>query len=187
MSVRPATSRVVAFATGVLLALVTCGGIVEERLSSGDPRVALVANLFITLASVLVFGMAQRRTSPTARTVVPQALGAACAIAAVHVALRAGIVAAPAWLSERPAELVNDVVAVFATLAVVWSCARGLSLPLFVTALVVLTAYRATGRFWHLDAAPHGFVVTVQDCVLAQVIAAAIALLAYRAMTERAA
>ena len=49
-----------------------------------------------------------------------------------------------------------------------------------------MTLYRATSRLWHLDAAPHGFVFTVQDLVLAQCAAAAIALPLYRQMTTHA-
>jgi hypothetical protein len=186
--VRAIALSLVFFGSGAALAVVTCGGILEERVSSGDPDVGLVVNVFVTLASVLLLGLLQRGTPiATPRVLVPQGIGAAFGIVAVHLALRLGLVSAPSWLCERPPQLVNDAVALFSTLAVVWACARGLSLRLLVAALLVLTLYRATGRFWHLDAAPHGFVVTVQDFVLAQFAAAALALVVYRKMTRQAA
>ena len=77
--------------------------------------------------------------------------------------------------------------AVLATLTVVWACARGLDLRLLVVALLVMATYRATGRFWHLDAAPRGFLVSVQDLVIAQLVCAAVALPLYRWMTRDAA
>ncbi|HTQ48555.1 MAG TPA: hypothetical protein VMI75_37620 [Polyangiaceae bacterium] len=173
------------FVSGASLAVVTCGGILEERLSAGDPDVGLVANFFVTAASVLLLGLVQHRKRLAPPLLARQALGAAVGIVAVHLALRLGLVTAPRWLSERPPQFVNDVVAVFSALTLVWACARGLNVRLLVAALLVLTAYRATGRLWHLDAAPRGFVVPVQDFVLAQFVAAALALLVYRGMTRR--
>jgi hypothetical protein len=171
-------------AAGVVLAGITCGGIVEERLTSGSPVVALVANGFVTFVALLVLGLVQRRDT-TAWSFVPQALGAALGILAVHGALRLGLVQAAPWMSERPAQLVNDAVAVFSTLALVWACARGLRLHLLLGALVALTLYRATAPLWHLDASPRGFVVPVQDFVVAQFVAAALALLVYRGVDRR--
>lgn len=172
------------FAAGLVLAIVTCGGIVEERLSSGNPGVAVAANALVTFAAILALGLVQRRAPFSNRAAVPQALGAACGIIAVHLALRVGVIHQAPWMSEKPRQLVNDAVAVFSTLAVVWACARGLSLRLLVGALLVLTTYKMTGQLWHLDAAPHGFVITVQDFVVAQFVAGVVALTVFREMTR---
>ncbi len=73
----------------------------------------------------------------------------------------------PYWLAERPPQLVNDGVAALSTLLLVWACARRLDLRFLVGALVVVTAYRRTAWLWHLDLPPHGFVLRVQDIVIA--------------------
>ena len=186
-SVRSSAACLVFFCAGLVLALVTCGGILEERLSSGNPGVALAANALVTFGAILALGLIQRRAPLSNRAAVPQAIGAACGIVAVHLAVRMGIVHAAPWMSEKPPQLVNDAVAVFSTLAVVWACARRLNPGLLVGALVVLTLYRTTAGFWHLDVSPHGFLVTVQDFVLAQFVAGAVALGIYRHMTRDAA
>jgi hypothetical protein len=173
------------FTAGAALGGVTSGGIVEERITSGSPGVAFVANALITFTAILVVALVQRRAPWRKTVVLPQAFGAVCGIALVHVALRLGVFAAPSWLSERPPQLVNDAVAVFSTLALVWACARRLDLRLLVGALLAVTAYRMTSCFWHLDVAPHGFLFRVQDLVIAQVLAVALALPVYRGMTRQ--
>jgi hypothetical protein len=176
----------VAFFAGFLLAAVTSRGIVEERLSAGSPQVGLVVNGLVTFTSILTLAIAQRRAVHARGALVAQGVGAMTGIAAVHIALRVGWIPGTAWLVERPAQFVNDSVAVGATLAVVWACARGLRLWLLLGSLLVLTAYRVTGRFWHLDAPPQGFQTTVQDFVIAQFVGAALALGIYRGMTRDA-
>jgi hypothetical protein len=183
-NVRASAACLLFFGAGLVLAVVTCGGILEERLSSGSPGVAVAANALVTFGAILALGLVQRRAPFSNRAAVPQALGAACGIVAVHLALRLGIVHLAPWMSEKAGQFVNDAVAVFSTLAVVWACARGLSLRLLIGALVVLTAYKMTGRFWHLDVAPHGFVITVQDFVVAQFVAGVVALTVFREMTR---
>lgn len=172
------------FGAGLVLATVTCGGIVEERLSSGSPGVAVAANAVVTFGAILALGLVQRGAPFSNRAAVPQALGAACGIVTVHLALRTGLIRAAPWMSERPAQFVNDAVAVYSTLVVVWACARGLSLSLLVGALVALTAYRITGQYWHLDVPPHGFLITVQDFVVAQFVAGVVGLTIYRQLTR---
>lgn len=167
--------------------MVTSTGLVEERVSAGSLNVAVVTNAFVTFAAVLVLGLVQRRVDVTARGLLPQAFGAVCGIAVVHLALRVGLLVAPSWLSERPAQLMNDAVSVFSTLALVWACARRLDLRLLVSALLIVTAYRVTAPFWHLDAAPHGFAFRIQDFVIAQFVATALALPLYRTMTKHGA
>ena len=181
---RSSAASFAAFMAGAVFAVVTSIGLVEERSSSGSPRVALVANAFVTFGAILILGLVQRRVAVSGRAIWAQAFGAACGIGLVHLALRMGLVPAPSWLSERPAQFMNDAVAVFATLTIVWACARRLDLRLLVGALLVVTAYRVTAPLWHMDAAPHGFLFRVQDLVLAQFVAAALALPLYRQMTR---
>lgn len=182
----PRATFVTMFLAGALLAMVTSAGLIEERSSSGDPSVALVVNAVVTFAAILVLGLVQRRGAVSCSVVLPQVLGALCGIAAVHAAVRMGAVAAPSWLSERPLQFMNDVVAAFCTLALVWACARSLDLRLLVGALVAVSAYRAAAPLWHLDAPPNGFALRVQDIVIAQFAATALALPLYRKMTRYA-
>ncbi len=180
----PARLSGAAFLAGATLAVVTSGGIVEERLSAGSPHVGIVVNALVTFASILTLGLLHRRAPLVAGVMVPQVAGAVLSVLGIHLALRWGWIAGAPWLAERPAQLVNDAVAVLATLTVLWACANRLDLRLLVVALAVLSAYRATGSLWHLDAAPHGFTVTVQDLVIAQLACAALALPLYRWMTH---
>jgi len=177
----------VAFLAGAALAVITSAGIVEERLSAGSVGVGLFVNGFVLLASILSLGVVRRRASGAANVLLAQTLGAIVGIAIVHLALRGGWIPRPSWLAERPAQLVNDGVAVLATLALVWACAHKLDLRLLVFALATVTLYKATGRFWHLDVPPGGFAVRVQDLVVAQVGATALALAIYRQLTIHAA
>jgi hypothetical protein len=160
----------------VLLATLVSGGILEERLSGGSANVGIVVNALMTIMAILTLGLIERGGVRSVRVLVLQVAGAAVGIAAVHLALRFGWIPGAAWLVERPAQLMNDVVAVAATLAVAWACARGLSSRILLAVLVLLTAYRATARLWHLDAPPSAFHVTVQDLVVAQLVAVALAL-----------
>jgi len=182
---RSLSTTLAAFIGGAALALVTSGSLVEERLSRGSGGVAMIANAFVTLAAVALVSFVRERT-PSAQVLVPQAVGAAVGVAAVHLVLRAELLPTPSWLSERPAQLMNDAVAVFSVLLVAWACARRLDLRLLVGALLAVTAYRMTGRHWHLDDAPLGFRFRVQDLVCAQLAATAFALALYREMTRRA-
>jgi hypothetical protein len=173
-----------AFLAGAALAAVISGGLVEERLSAGSLHVGAVVNALVTLASILTLALLGRRVPLGPGVVVPQVAGAAVGVLLVHVALRRGWITGAPWLAERPAQLVNDAVAVFATLIVVWACVNRRDLRLLVAALAIALLYRATGRFWHLDAAPLGFLVTVQDLVVAQFVCAALALPLYDWMTR---
>jgi hypothetical protein len=175
----------VAFLAGAALGAVISGGLVEERLSAGSVPVGAVVNALITLAAIVTLGLLYRRGAHAAPLVVlPQAVGAAVGVIAVHLALRCGWVHGAAWLAERPAQLVNDAVEVFAILTVVWACANRWDPRLLAVALAVALLYRVTGSFWHLDAAPRGFLVTVQDLVMAQLACAALALPLYERMTR---
>ncbi len=193
----------VAFATGLLLALTTSGGIAGERLTRGSFDVALVANAMATVAALLAMVPTMRRilvsfaeldedeTRATrvarrraATVVVPQLVGAACGVTLVHLALRHEALGAFPWLSEKPAQWMNDLVAVSGALALVWAAAQGLEPKLLVAALVGVTLYRATSPMWHLDHAPGGFSTSIQELVVAQLVAVAFALGIFRSAMD---
>jgi len=162
---------------GAVLGASISRGILEERLSGGSPSVALLVNALMTaLAVALLFVM--RRARPAASAFGLHAVGALAGIACVHLALRAGWIDGAPWLLERPAQLMNDLVAALATLGIVWACARGLDWRLLFGVLVALSLYRATAACWHLDRAP--FAMTVQELSFMQLLAMALALPIYR-------
>jgi len=190
-----------AFGTGLVLAVTTSGGILGERLSEGSVRAGVLANLATTAVAVLALLMTVRPTVlnlgttarptgsktlwPSLAVAVPQIAGALLGILIVHSIVGHGAAIRAPWLSERPAQFVNDVVAVFATLAVVWGCAKNLDSRVLGVALLVVAAYVATATHWHVDRAPHGFDTTVQQFVVAQFLAAAFALGMFRVATWR--
>ena len=150
------------FTAGLALAVVACGGILADRLSLGDVKVATVAHVVLTIA-VIGLVHAQRR-SIDAHRLGAQMAGAAVGIMLAHAVIQSAAIGAAPWLDERPGQLVNDAVAVFAPLAIVWaSTRRPPSTVVLVGTLLLVTVYRATGSMWHLDAAP--FVYSVQDLV----------------------
>lgn len=180
MSARQFLSLVTPLLSGFVLAVAVSGGIVGERVSEGSLPVALAANALVTLVSVVVLLLTARAQGMPVMTYLgAQGFGALLGIFLVHQALRGTGLALP-WLSERPAQLVNDLVATFGVLALITGMARGADLRALLVCLLVLTVYRATSSMWHLDAAPHGFVFTVQQLVVAQVAAVALAMVAYR-------
>ncbi len=177
----------VGFGVGLLVALVVSGGIAEERVTLGAPGVVLLANGAMTVAALLavVLLMRRRATERNALAVlVPQLVGAVAGVALVHLALRQASGAVP-WLSERPAQFVNDAVAVLGLLGLVWACDGGLNVRLLFVAFVAVTAYRATASFWHLDRAPAPYHTSIQELVVAQFVAAAFALGLFRTMVSR--
>jgi hypothetical protein len=170
-----------ATALGAGLAIVTSAGIVGERLSSGSLRAALASNALMTGTAIVVLAAVRGKPDSSARrSLWPLAIGGAIGIVAVHAALRLGFVAIPPWMSERPAQLVNDAVAVLALLLVVRASARGFDPAGLAFALGLLTVYRLTGATWHLDVSPRTFAVSVQTAVVAHVVAAALALPVFR-------
>ncbi|MGO8995397.1 MAG: hypothetical protein ACLQVI_18935 [Polyangiaceae bacterium] len=186
---------------GLLLALATSGGIAGERITRGAFDVALVANAVTTVVAVAavvlmmrrgrssVAGLpaAENRSGPSRVLAVlgPQVLGAASGIVLVHAVLHREALATLPWLSERPAQFVNDAVAVSGVLALVWASAAGLDTRLLVLAFLGVSAYRVTSSFWHLDHAPGGFHTSVQELVVAQFVAAALALGLFRTALNR--
>lgn len=174
-----------AFSVGLLLALAVSGGIAGERVTLGRLGIALVANAAATTAAILAARTSIRGAHPLA-VLVPQVLGAIAGVVLVHLLVRRAAVEAFPWLSESPAQLVNDAVAVSGLLALAWACARDLDLRVLLGALVVVTVYRLTSPMWHLDRAPAGVHATVQDLVVAELFAAALALGLFRAFWARA-
>jgi hypothetical protein len=117
---------------------------------------------------------------------VPQALGAVVGIVVVHLLLRREALGALPWLSERPAQFVNDAVAVAGFLALVWAVTDGLDAKLLFLAFAGVTLYRVTAPLWHLDHAPGGFQTSVQELVVAQFVGAALAVGLFRTAVARA-
>lgn len=176
------TKASIAFATGLALATVASGGIVAERLSGGDLRVAFGAHVLSSVAALGV--LLQRRNESGVAVVALQAVGAALGILATHYLLRSsqlGVV--PEWMAEGPAQLVNDGVAVFAPLAVIAAASRRRPNTIVLAAtLVLVTAYRATAFMWHLDAIR--FVYSVQDLVTGELAGAALAIATFRLLAR---
>ena len=170
-----------ALGSGLVLALVTSGGLVGERISEGAPWVAAAVNALVTVVSVLVLAITLQhlgaRMGAAAR--MAQVGGAMVGVALVHVLVRERVFFDVPWLSERPTQLVNDATAAGATLVLIWACARELDVRVFGVALALVTLYRVTAFRWHLDQAPHGFQNTVQQLVVMQFAAVALGLLIF--------
>lgn len=181
------TSTLVALASGLLLALTTSGGILGERISGGDLRVAVAVNALVTVVSVVVLLVTLKRQLARTSVALPaaQVAGAALGIALVHLLVRYRLSADLPWLAEGPAQLVNDATAAAATLVLVWACARRLDVRVLLGAFVLVTAYRFTAGRWHLDHAPGGFVLTVQQLVVFQFGASALGLLLFTHVHRR--
>lgn len=174
--------------SGGLLALATSGGIVGERATAGAPGVALAVNALVTVIAIVVLAATWRLTGRLgASSLAAQAVGASVGIALVHVVVRQRVQLELPWLSERPLQLVNDVIATGATLILIRACQRGLDARVFAASLVLVTVYRVTGLHWHLDQAPQGFRMTVQQLVVTQFAATAIGLLIFTHLTRRSA
>jgi len=176
------------WAGGFALAIVACGGILAQRVSKGDVRAALVAHVFLTIAVLLVARVAPHHHHRSARTA--QLVGAAAGIAVAHYVVHASPLAAIPWLSERPAQLVNDAVAVFGPLAIIWASSRRLHTTAVVATLLLVTAYRATASHWHVDGGggvsggvfPTTF--SVQDFVTGEFAGSAISVALFRLLTS---
>ncbi len=122
--------------------------------------------------------------------ILAQSLGAALGVLAVHLVLRGSALPARPWLSERPPQLVNDLVAVFGALTLIWSCARRpFGVLAGVAALALALGYALTSSRWHLDAPPPSSVrdlatslrsVSIQLGVLGQLACTAIATTTFR-------
>jgi len=174
-----------AFSVGLFLALAASGGIAGERVTLGRLAIGLVANATATVAAIVVARTTMERGHPLA-VLVPQLVGAAAGVALVHLLIQRAALGEYPWLTEGPAQLVNDAVAVTGLLALAWACARDLNPYLLGLAFLVVTAYRMTSSMWHLDQAPGAFHATVQQLVVAQLVGAAIGLGLWRALWRRA-
>jgi hypothetical protein len=171
----------VGLVTGFAVAMIACGGILSQRLSRGDLKTAFVAHVLLTIAVLA----ALRSERVTARDecfspkLVAQFVGGIAGIVVAHCILQSSGLGAVPWLSERPAQFVNDVVAVFAPLAIVRAAnRRPPSTLVLVITLALVTAYRATGFWWHLDAARFSY--TVQDFVTGEFASSALGIATFR-------
>ncbi len=180
-----------AFGAGLLLATFPSAGIAGERVSAGSLGVALVANAAATLAALVVLGITARvRSSGDAQSrsglvVALQVVGAAVGVAVVHLALRNIGTGASAELVERPAQFMNDGVAVLAILCVVWGAtSEPVALARVVAGSAIVLLYVGTASRWHLD--PIQFRgATVQQLVGLEFTGAAIGIAVFRSLARR--
>ncbi len=182
----PSPGVLFSFGAGVALAMVACGGLCAARISQGNLWVAISAHLFATVAVVAIVYKQGRFVASskqaTAARVAAQIAGASFGIVLAHSLLRSSSLGAIPWLSERPAQFVNDAVAVFAPLAIVWaSSRRPPSTAVLVATLLLVTAYRLTGTMWHVDTAHFSY--TVQDLVTGEFAGSALGISAFRLLT----
>jgi hypothetical protein len=186
-----------AFGAGLLLATFTSAGIAGERVSAGSARVALAANAAATLASIVVLTLTARALSTglassghDARSrswavAILQIAGAGVGVALVHLALRGIGHGSSHELVERPAQFVNDAVAVLAILCVVWGAAsQPVDLVRVLVGASMVLFYVATAQRWHVDSIRfHG--TTVQQLVGLEFTGVAIGIAVYRSFARR--
>lgn len=192
-------SLAIAFSCGLLLACVVSAGIIGERLRAGSVRTALLVDVIVLLAGISATMLTARplnmrfeelrddgkaplvtRLRPSV-VLILQVVGVTCGITLTHLVLRQSHATALSWMCECAPQFVNDVIASLGTLAAVWACAsRRIRMDLLVATLGVLLLYGLTRRYWHVDRAPFRFEMPIQELVVAQVIATATGLLAFR-------
>lgn len=197
----------VGLSAGLVFAVIVSSGILVERLAPGNLWVVTLANVIGATASLLVLAFTFRPFLTRFESLTPgpaaallrrralamilaQSLGAALGVLAVHLVLRSSALPARPWLSERPPQLVNDLVAVFGALALIWSCARRpFGVLAGLAALAIALGYALTSSRWHLDAPPPSSVrdlatslrsVSIQLGVLGQLACTAIATTTFR-------
>lgn len=192
-------SVVLASLCGFILAALVSAGVVGERLRAGSVHTALIVDALVLVAGIVVTTLTSRplnllfaaisndgdapilmRLRPSV-VAVPQLVGMMSGIALVHLILRRSNVSALTWMCECPPQFVNDIVATVGTFAAVWACAaRRIRIDLLIATLGLLLLYGHTRQHWHVDRAPFPFEMTIQELVVAQVIATATGLLAFR-------
>jgi hypothetical protein len=203
---------VIGLIAGLVFALIVSSGILIERLAPGNIGIVTMANVIAATAALLVLAFTFRpfltRFEATAHDrrgslqrrralamIVAQSLGAALGVLCVHLILRSAALPARPWLSERPPQFVNDVVAVFGALTLIWSCARRPFGALSgLLALGLALGYALTSSRWHLDAPPPASAralgvslrtVSIQLAVLGQLACTAIATTTFRRLSAR--
>ncbi|MEO8878457.1 MAG: hypothetical protein ABI461_22905 [Polyangiaceae bacterium] len=180
-------AQIAGFLSGTGVAVAVSSGLAVERLTRGSTNAALLANFLSTVAAVVVFVIATRSNYlvSTPFVALPQIAGVLFGTLAVHGWLIAGPQLTHAWLTEAPRQLVNDFVASFSILGMAWACARRSALTGIIAVAALLAGYHATMSLWHLDAAFFR-AVSVQQLVLAETLAAVVAILIFRAISSSA-
>jgi hypothetical protein len=202
-------TTIVGMIAGIVFAAVTSSCILAERLARGDSRVALWASATVASAAMIVLALtlrpfrtrfgAERSIAGVAlhrvravSAILAQSLGALLGVMLVHFVLRACLLEGRPWLCERSPQLVNDLVATFGALLLVWGAAhRPLGALASIAAVGIAVAYAVTSSHWHLDApvlpavrsllgASRGVSVSVQSSVLAQLACIAVGVGAFR-------
>ena len=147
----------------MLLAAVVGSGIMAERLSGGNPAMALLANTLATgaalLALILAFGAVSGAHFNPAVTIADASQGGLSwrdvpgYVLAQVIGAVAGVLAAHAMFGERlfmlslrvrsgPAQMFSEFVATFGLLAVIWGCSRRRSAAVpFAVAAYITAAY----------------------------------------------
>lgn len=181
---------------GLLVGTTSSAAILATRVVRGESWVVLATDALVAAFAVLVLALTSRRPfdplrcGTEGRAPVPgqlsgalsaQAAGAVLGILLVHLALRLSPLRACSWLCERPPQLVNDLVASFGALALLWTCARQPVAALSsVLAVGIAALYSLTSSRWHLDAWGGTFAlggrgaISVQLAVLVQLAATAV-------------
>jgi hypothetical protein len=176
-------NRASSFVVGFVVALATSGAILAARLSEGSVRAALIGNAIVTIVAIACMRAVRRRALSEIDALV-QAVGAFAGVLVAHAWAHHLATQIP-WLCERPAQLVNDCVAATAVLGIIWAAARDLDWRWLTLSLAIVTAYHATSAHWHLDRAPHAFTFTVQQVVVAEALASAVALAVFHALASK--
>lgn len=162
-------------ALGLVLAVLTSGSLLYDRVTEGSIRAAVVGNVVTTAAVVAVVLLSRGR-----RTGWSALAGLALGVALVHTFVRIELQPAFPWLAERPAQFVNDLVAALAALTLAAAFAkRPIDVRLLLVGSIVVAAYALTRSWWHVDVAPHAFAASVQQCVVASFLSATFGLLLF--------
>ena len=175
-----ATKSSKACTAGFVVAAATSVAILAERVTAGAYGAALAGDVVTTIVAVAVSVYAWRARLHC-KSLLWTSVGAALAIFAVHAAI-ARFRPTP-WLDETPRQVVNDVISAIAILGLIAVIgAKRIELARFVAITAPVAAYALTHAHWHVDRAPNGFAMTVQQCVVAQFVSVSLGLFAFRAM-----
>ena len=162
--------RVPSFFAALVLAVTTSSSLVTQRLTHGAPA-TVVWSLAFMVAALLTWRASNPRD--VKRHLRAQLAGASVGTVATHL----GLVHGDAALVESLPQFTNDAVFVTVILAAVWVLRLGPGRrPIAVLPLLLLGAYAATARCWHVDHFPGS---PVQDFVLQQSLAVLLGLLAF--------
>jgi hypothetical protein len=181
---------------GLILGTISSAAILADRIARGDSWVVMTTDAVVAASAVVVLAITFRWSFESFRpdagasaqapgrllgAISAHAAGAVLGVLLVHLALHSSPLRACQWLCERPPQLVNDFVAAFGAIALIWTCARqpvGALSSLLVVGIAVI--YSFTSSRWHLDAWGDALLrgsqrsISVQTAVLVQLAATAV-------------